>query len=1398
MKSKFNKFLKSIIVSVALIFGISLFAVANVAAKSHAFDASEYSPVSKFSKQQSLQTTDLIISNITSSGSSSKTINLYATSDDSANFSYFMSDQAGWGASEYTIDYAADGILHKVKSPTAGHEQNAQFISVVSLSNNMVVAMNKGYVSVSASAYAWSPNCGSINLGFLGNYKDNKDKITAELYAYNTNAQTSVSAKSNTVQTFEQSEGFHQFSYSSTELSNALNNRIAMNFKSSVQGKAGFYAFTSLKIVEPKITFTTTDTTAPTISGLDNVPTVWAQSRTIPVSFADAESGLYKIEKQTNGGEWVEIANFAETTTYTASYNYDLVIDEVDTEVKFKVTDNVGNKYEMTEAFVDEYIDTVAPSASISLAEKFEVKQIDFSSAVVESMLSQDTFVYSLKAPSGEVVSNGALLENHSILVDGDGEYTLEVSATDEAGNTFSWTGKTIVEREQVVLTVTDEYVYNPHGFELEFSTNVEGDYEIEWTYFEFDGVTPVADKVSDVGTYIVKFNVDAFAFAAAGEIQFEIMAKPVELGTIKTQYVYGEAFTYALLDQEDALADIVVSFSQDGNIANFENVGSYVYTFEALNTNYALVETVGTATISPKIVTASISNKTAVYDKTAKALTIVLSENLEFICTYSLDGTVVASPTNAGEYVAVVALKEQNPNYSFEVIETTLTISPATLYVIATEGQSKVYGEADPSFVYTSHGLLDGDSITGALSREIGEDAGYYNLTVGSVSAENYVIEFTNSVFEIKKRALILLAEDSSKVYGTADPVFGFNQTVANLLNVDKAAFMQTNVMVRTSGEGVGRYIISFNQELAAVAPFKNYKILSTTAHFVIGKADLEIVADEIETIYGTDKELTFVANGLAFEDDLDIVLSREVGNVVGEYQISLESGRFDNYNVSFVGAKYKIAPKAIKIVANNASKVYGMSDELSCTVVGAIDENVVVVSRQAGESVGTYAIDSYTLLNSNYVVEEFEAGVFEITKAMISVEILGASKVYGEADPIFEAVVSGLMFDDVVSLEFVRELGENVGEYQISLASVDFDNYEVTQVTTASLAIEKATPNIVIGDMTYVYSAEQIAYDWNVDFEVSYQFYFAGSEIEAPTNAGEYTVVASFAGDENYNAALSNEAKIVINKKFIPITLKKLEFLYNGKGQVPEYEIGLDANVSVITIFEDVKMPVEVGEYTFSMVSNDPNYYSSTTGVLKIVEVLYVEDTSNSASVSSSSVSATNASISILNNTSSALLNKFSPLFDSRKCVAVYEFANAGAKTNGEVFTVKIKAVDTDNPVEIYAVSANGEMVKTAYSLIDGYYVFSLNSLSNQIMVTTTNNMIFYARIAAVVTVLITCLIFTKSVNRKKRNHFLKRNTTVKKFSSAELHENINIVDDRFDIVDRVSPESFVNIKK
>ncbi|MDO9105055.1 MAG: MBG domain-containing protein [Methylovulum sp.] len=71
-------------------------------------------------------------------------------------------------------------------------------------------------------------------------------------------------------------------------------------------------------------------------------------------------------------------------------------------------------------------------------------------------------------------------------------------------------------------------------------------------------------------------------------------------------------------------------------------------------------------------------------------------------------------------------------------------TITPRDLS-IAADAKTKGYGQADPLFTYLADGLVTGDTLSGALSRIAGEDAGRYAITLGSLSAgTNYTIGYT------------------------------------------------------------------------------------------------------------------------------------------------------------------------------------------------------------------------------------------------------------------------------------------------------------------------------------------------------------------------------------------------------------------------------------------------------------------------------------------------------------------------------------------------------------------------------------------------------------------------------------------------------------------------------
>ena len=161
--------------------------------------------------------------------------------------------------------------------------------------------------------------------------------------------------------------------------------------------------------------------------------------------------------------------------------------------------------------------------------------------------------------------------------------------------------------------------------------------------------------------------------------------------------------------------------------------------------------------------------------------------------------------------------------------------------------------------------------------------------------------------------------------------------------------------------------------------------------------------------------------------------------------------------------------------------------------------------------------------------------------------------------------------------------------------------------------------------------------------------------------------------------------------------------------------------------------------------------------------------------------------------------LMKKFNPLFDGKTCVAVYEFANVSlSKQNNEVFTVRLKAIEGDANVEIYAMDKDGKLIKTAYSKVDGYYVFAVNNLSSQILVTKSNNYLFIAKIALFFTVIVLSVAVTKSINRRRTNKFFAKNTSVKVFDPEEVKSNIGIVSEMVHEEECLSYAEIVGDKK
>ena len=137
---------------------------------------------------------------------------------------------------------------------------------------------------------------------------------------------------------------------------------------------------------------------------------------------------------------------------------------------------------------------------------------------------------------------------------------------------------------------------------------------------------------------------------------------------------------------------------------------------------------------------------------------TVQISE--DYLKTLKFDKKDAGDRTVAVNFTGHIAFTSSKYNYtvaSGSVTSIKGTITPKTLTITPTAGQSKVYGAADPSYYKGSvAGLLSGDTVTGKIGRETGEDVKTYKYTVGTLSAgDNYTVTVKDETFAITAKPI-------------------------------------------------------------------------------------------------------------------------------------------------------------------------------------------------------------------------------------------------------------------------------------------------------------------------------------------------------------------------------------------------------------------------------------------------------------------------------------------------------------------------------------------------------------------------------------------------------------------------------------------------------------------
>ena len=405
-------------------------------------------------------------------------------------------------------------------------------------------------------------------------------------------------------------------------------------------------------------------------------------------------------------------------------------------------------------------------------------------------------------------------------------------------------------------------------------------------------------------------------------------------------------------------------------------------------------------AKITPKeVVVSGLKAKNKPYDTTTDAtfdvseatIADVIADDKDEVVVESAEGhfadpskglhklvevdTITLGGSLSGNYAPKA---DQGPYYA--------DITESEVIVTVDPGQSKVYGETEPTLTATVEPASAADDIEFELTREVGEDAGTYTITASGEASQGdgkYSVTFVDGTFEITSCPVTVTPDDKEKAYGEADPEL--TVTISPGLVGDDTLDYSVS---RDQGDDLGTYnIIAEGDELQGGANNKNYRVTyANPGTFTITPKVVTVTAKNLSKVYGArDPELQATVTGLVGTDTITYEITRQPGQDAGTYVISPSGDtKQGNYNIKYVNGTFTIRPRNLTVTPNSFTKYYKEKDPtFTAKVTGAIKGETVsyTLKRERGEATGTYTITaSGEAEQGNYKVT-YKTGKLTIT---------------------------------------------------------------------------------------------------------------------------------------------------------------------------------------------------------------------------------------------------------------------------------------------------------------------------------------------------------------------------------------------------------------------------------
>ncbi len=346
----------------------------------------------------------------------------------------------------------------------------------------------------------------------------------------------------------------------------------------------------------------------------------------------------------------------------------------------------------------------------------------------------------------------------------------------------------------------------------------------------------------------------------------FSITAKPITVTADAGQNkVFGEkdpTFTY---DVSPALED-GDEFSGKLSRDPGEDAGTYSLTQGTLSagSNYDLSFVGADFSITPTTITVTAdANQSKIYGNADPVFTYNFSPALPGDGSFSGELSR-ESGENAGTYAITLGTLTAGENYNLNLVSADFSITPRKIAVTADFGQSKIYGEADPTFTYAvSPGLVSGDTFSGELSREPGENAGDYAITRGTLGAgSNYSIVFASNLFAIEKAAQTITFNEIP-VKNTEDAGFMLDAIASSGLPVSYSySYTSTSAPATVTSEGEVDLLLSGEIQITASQDGNENYLAAETVTRTLRVASSDATIHELtigDVVYDNPEEIIY-----------------------------------------------------------------------------------------------------------------------------------------------------------------------------------------------------------------------------------------------------------------------------------------------------------------------------------------------------------------------------------------------------------------------------------------------------------------------------------------------------------------------------------------------------------